>query len=115
VKKIVLLAGLLAMSWTIGVGCVVDGGGGGVVVPGDCNNVSCMEAMTAGLAMQNVVLCDAASDTAYGNLIDCACTGGSCVDVCGDNLCSDNGASTDCLDCLSQTECAGDQTVCANN
>ena len=113
-KKIVLLAGLLAMSWTIGVGCVVDGGGGGVVVPGDCNNVSCFNAMNAGIAMQDVALCDAASDTAYGNLLDCGCNSGLCTDVCGDNFCSDNGGTSECLDCLNAS-CPGDFDVCSAN
>lgn len=113
-KKIVLLAGLVALSWTMGMGCIIDGGDGGVVVPGDCNDNSCMYAMTAGLPLQNVVLCDPAADTAYGNLLECACTGGSCADVCSDNLCSDNGATTPCLDCLALSECVGEQTACAN-
>lgn len=114
-KRIVLLGGFVAMF--AGIGCVVDagvdvgaGGGGGDA----CVEVSCGEALVSGLPVEGDVICDGVSDSAYSEVVNCACGAGSeCADACGDNLCVDAGETGACGDCLDQF-CPDAHTTCAN-
>jgi hypothetical protein len=113
VKRIVFLAGVVAMLAAFGctVDAGVDVGAGGSDA---CVSISCGEALVSGLPAEGDVICDGVSDSAYSEVINCACGAGSeCADVCADNLCVDAGESGACGDCLNQF-CPSEHTACAN-
>lgn len=114
-KRIVLLSGVI-VALLSGIGCSIDAGIGPGVGGGDqCVAIACADALIQGLPAQGDVICDGVSDSAYSDIINCACGAGSaCADVCGDNLCVDGGESPDCGDCLNQT-CGPEHDTCANN
>ena len=113
-KKIVLSAGVLAISVLGFAACTIDAGIGGAG-GGACEAISCAEALSQGLQVQGDALCDPASDSTYGDLFSCACDGASpCADVCGPNLCVDDGMDGACADCIGQT-CGSANAACSAN
>jgi hypothetical protein len=112
VRKIVIIAGAL---WTLAVAsCTVTAGTSST--GGDaCEALSCQDALVSGLQVSGDSLCDSAADSAYQDVLNCACaTNGGCTDACGDNLCNDLGESSACGDCLN-ANCPTEHSTCANN
>lgn len=104
-KKIIVWGALAAAITTLG--CTVEAG-----IDGTCVETSCGDALVNGLPAQGDVLCSAAADATYADLLSCAC--GACEAACGDNLCVDAGESSACGDCLDQL-CTGEHNTCADS
>jgi hypothetical protein len=111
-KHIVVLVFLGIFGMFAAGACEVSAGIGGD--DGSCEDLTCADALTSGLAAQGDSLCDEDSDSDYSDVVNCGCDPSNCEDECGDNLCSDLGASDDCNDCLSQN-CPAEQTACIND
>jgi hypothetical protein len=110
VRKIVLLVAFPFVLLVASAGCTVGVDAG--TTGGACEALTCAEALSSGLAVQNDTLCDAASDAAYSDLINCACSG-ACPE-CDTNLCTDSGMDGACADCLAAT-CGSSNAACSNN